>query len=168
MAKQFRIAPSILSANFAKLGQEITDVITSGTDLVHFDVMDNHFVPNLTLGLPVVEAIVRQVSTPVDCHLMISDPQKYAPAFIDAGADSVSVHYEAATHLDGTLQTIRKLGRGSPAKRRQSRAVEQAARRGACRFPVPGTGNHFDVPWDGIPLVSRLTRWVLRTDPSPG
>lgn len=89
-----QIAPSILSADFANLQAEIERI--SDADLVHVDVMDNHFVPNLTLGLPVVEAILARTSLPVDCHLMIEDPDRWAPAYAEAGADSVTFHAEAA------------------------------------------------------------------------
>lgn len=89
-----QIAPSILSADFANLETEIARV--GSADLLHVDVMDNHFVPNLTLGLPVVEAILARTTMPVDCHLMIDDPDRWAPAYAEAGADSVTFHLEAA------------------------------------------------------------------------
>lgn len=88
-----QIAPSILSADFANLEAEVARV--GNADLIHIDVMDNHFVPNLTLGLPVVEAILARTSLPVDCHLMIDDPDRWAPAYAEAGADSVTFHLEA-------------------------------------------------------------------------
>src|SRR5689334_4032802 len=104
------IVPSILSANFARLAEEIACVERGGASMLHLDVMDGHFVDNLTIGPPVVESIRKSTRLHLDCHLMIEDPQKYAPVFIKAGADSVSVHYEAARHLDGTLHTIKSLG----------------------------------------------------------
>ena len=104
------IAPSILSANFARLGEAIAMVESAGATMLHLDVMDGHFVPNLTLGPQVVKSIRKITRLTLDVHLMITDPDKYAPLFIDAGADQVSVHYEAATHLDRTLHLIRSKG----------------------------------------------------------
>lgn len=104
------IAPSILSADFARLGEEIRAVEAGGAGLVHVDVMDGHFVPNITLGPPVVASIRKVTSLPLDCHLMISDPDRYVDAFVEAGADLISIHQEAATHLHRTLAHIRSLG----------------------------------------------------------
>lgn len=113
MAKQFRIAPSILSANFAKLGQEITDVITSGTDLVHFDVMDNHYVPNLTIG-PLVCESIREISKNagalIDVHLMVKPVDRIIPDFAKAGANIITFHPEASDHIDRSLAMVRDLG----------------------------------------------------------
>ncbi len=105
-----QIVPSILSADFARLGEEIAKVERGGAKMLHVDVMDGHFVPNLTLGPPVVKSIRKITSLTLDLHLMIEDPDTYAPIFIEAGADQVSVHYEAATHLDRTLRLIQSLG----------------------------------------------------------
>ena len=104
------IAPSILSADFARLADEIQAVEVGGAGLLHVDVMDGHFVPNLTLGPPVVASIRRVTSLPIDCHLMIEEPDRYVDAFVDAGADLVSVHQEAAVHLHRTLSHIRARG----------------------------------------------------------
>jgi ribulose-phosphate 3-epimerase len=104
------IVPSILSADFAHLAGEIAKVERGGASMVHLDVMDGHFVPNLTIGPPVVASIRKSTNLRLDCHLMIEEPDRYVRDFIEAGADSVSVHYEAATHLDATLRTIRDHG----------------------------------------------------------
>ena len=97
------ILPSILAADFARLGEQIAQVERGGATMLHLDVMDGHFVPNLTIGPPVVESIRKITRLTLDVHLMITDPDKYAPIFIDAGADQVLVHQEACRHLDGTL-----------------------------------------------------------------
>jgi ribulose-phosphate 3-epimerase len=102
------IAPSILSADFSRLADEIAAV--ADADLVHVDVMDNHFVPNLTLGLPVVEALLKTTTLPVDCHLMIEDPDRWAPGYAEAGAASVTIHVEAARAPIRTLREIRSAG----------------------------------------------------------
>jgi ribulose-phosphate 3-epimerase len=110
MAKQFRIAPSILSANFAKLGQEITDVIASGTDIVHFDVMDNHYVPNLTIGPLVCEAIRPVTDAIIDVHLMVKPVDRIIPEFAKAGANFITFHPEASEHIDRSLSLVRDHG----------------------------------------------------------
>ncbi|MFM9835011.1 MAG: ribulose-phosphate 3-epimerase [Methylophilaceae bacterium] len=113
MSKTFRIAPSILSANFAKLGQEIDDVISSGTDIVHFDVMDNHFVPNLTIGPLVCESIreiSKKVGALIDVHLMVEPVDRIIPDFAKAGANIITFHPEASTHIDRSLSMVRDLG----------------------------------------------------------
>lgn len=113
MAKQFRIAPSILSANFAKLGQEITDVIKSGTDIVHFDVMDNHYVPNLTIGPLVCDAIrgiSQEVGALIDVHLMVKPVDRIIPDFAKAGANFITFHPEASEHIDRSLSLVRDNG----------------------------------------------------------
>ncbi|HEU5022819.1 MAG TPA: ribulose-phosphate 3-epimerase [Bryobacteraceae bacterium] len=104
------ILPSILSADFARLGEEIARVERGGATMLHVDIMDGHFVPNLTIGPPVVESIRKITKSVLDVHLMITDPDNYAPLFVEAGADQVSVHYEAATHLDRTVRNIQSLG----------------------------------------------------------
>ena len=105
-----RVAPSILAADFSALGEEIATAERGGADLIHVDVMDGHFVPNITIGPPVVRAIKRVTSLPLDVHLMIADPARYLTAFADAGADFLSVHVEATPHLHKTLTEIKKLG----------------------------------------------------------
>lgn len=104
------IAPSILSADFSRLGSEIKAVETAGADWIHVDVMDGHFVPNLTIGPLIVEAVKRVTSLPIDVHLMIESPDKYIPAFAEAGATLISVHVEASTHLNRSVQLIRECG----------------------------------------------------------
>jgi len=106
-----RIAPSILSADFARLGDEVRAVEAAGADWIHVDVMDGRFVPNLTIGPPVVAALRRVTGLPLDVHLMIVEPERYVDAFADAGADIITVHAEASTHLHRTLQAIRAQGK---------------------------------------------------------
>jgi ribulose-phosphate 3-epimerase len=104
------IVPSILSANFAWLAEEIARVERGGATMLHLDVMDGHFVPNLTIGPPVVESIRQSTKLHLDVHLMIENPERYVTEFVKAGANSVSVHYETCRHLDGTLEMIREAG----------------------------------------------------------
>jgi ribulose-phosphate 3-epimerase len=105
-----KIAPSILSANFAELGKEIKDVENGGANYIHIDVMDGHFVPNITMGPMVVKAIRPLTNLPLDVHLMIAHPDKYIEAFSEAGADYITVHVEAAPHLHRTIQLIKNKG----------------------------------------------------------
>src|SRR5207249_9209599 len=104
------IAPSILSADFAALGNAIAAAERGGADLIHVDVMDGHFVPNITIGPPVVESIKRVTKVPLDVHLMITDPDRYLEAFAEAGAAMISVHVEVLPHLHRTVQAIKALG----------------------------------------------------------
>src|SRR5215469_16625632 len=104
------IVPSILNADFAHLGEEIARVERGGARMLHLDVMDGHFVPNLTIGPPVIESIRKATRSHLDVHLMIENPERYAADFVHAGANSVLVHYEATRHLDGALETIKKEG----------------------------------------------------------
>lgn len=105
-----QIAPSLLSADFTKLGDEIRAVETGGASILHFDVMDGRFVPNITIGLPVLKSIRRSTDTPIDAHLMIVEPLRYAAEFVAAGADMVSIHIEADAHIHRTLCAIREAG----------------------------------------------------------
>lgn len=106
----YRIAPSILSANFAKLGEEITNVIDSGADIIHFDVMDNHYVPNLTIGPLVCEAIRPLTDAVIDVHLMVEPVDRIVPDFAKAGANIISFHPEASRHIDRTIGLIKDQG----------------------------------------------------------
>ncbi len=107
---EYRIAPSILSADFAKLGDEVRSVVAAGADIVHFDVMDNHFVPNLTIGPLVCEAIRPLTKAPIDVHLMIEPVDRIVPDFARAGANIISFHPEASQHIDRTIELIRDNG----------------------------------------------------------
>ncbi|RJR15933.1 MAG: ribulose-phosphate 3-epimerase [Nitrospiraceae bacterium] len=105
-----KIAPSILSADFSRLGEEVIAAEKAGADLVHVDVMDGHFVPNITIGPLVVKAVKKVASIPLDVHLMIEDPDKYIRDFADSGADIITVHQEASVHLHRTIQNIKECG----------------------------------------------------------
>jgi ribulose-phosphate 3-epimerase len=110
-ARQFLIAPSILSADFARLGEEVTRVLAAGADLIHFDVMDNHYVPNLTIGPLVCEALRKHgVTAPIDVHLMIEPVDRIVPDFARAGATYITFHPEASAHVDRTIELIRENG----------------------------------------------------------
>lgn len=105
-----KISPSVLSCDFSKMGEEITQLIDSGADYIHFDVMDGHFVPNITIGPPIVAALRRYCSVPMDVHLMLDNPEEYIESFADAGADIITVHIEATNHAHRLIQQIKDIG----------------------------------------------------------
>jgi ribulose-phosphate 3-epimerase len=105
-----KLAPSILSADFARLGEQIEEVAKAGADYIHVDVMDGHFVPNITIGAPMVAAIRAVTSLPLDVHLMIEHPERYISQFVDAGADIITLHVEASPHLHSTIRLIKESG----------------------------------------------------------
>ena len=109
--QKLMIAPSILSADFSRLGEEISQVVACGADVIHVDVMDGHFVPNITIGPLVVDAVRKITDAPLDVHLMISKPDQYIEDFAAAGADWITVHVEACTHLHRTINKIKELGK---------------------------------------------------------
>src|SRR6476619_5638735 len=108
--KNVEIAPSLLAADFSRLGEQIQAVERGGASILHFDVMDGHFVPNITIGLPVLKSLAKMTRLPIDAHLMITEPGRYASQFVDAGAKMVSVHVEADPHLHRTLMSIKSAG----------------------------------------------------------
>jgi ribulose-phosphate 3-epimerase len=108
--KKVKIAPSILSADFSRLGDQVREVVKAGADYIHVDVMDGHFVPNISIGIPVVQSLHKITTVPLDVHLMIEEPENYIERFAAAGANIITVHAEACIHLDSTLKAIRKTG----------------------------------------------------------
>jgi ribulose-phosphate 3-epimerase len=108
---KIKIAPSILSADFSCLGQQVREAAKAGADYIHVDVMDGHFVPNISIGIPVVQSLRKITRIPLDVHLMIEKPEQYIESFAAAGADIITVHVEACTHLDSIIKAIKKLGK---------------------------------------------------------
>jgi len=109
-ARPVRLAPSILAADFTRLGEQVREAAEAGADALHIDVMDGMFVPNISIGIPIVAALRRTIDLPLDCHLMIVDPERYLEAFVTAGANHITVHVEACRHLHRTVQQIHDLG----------------------------------------------------------
>ena len=108
--KRVKIAPSILAADFSRLGEQVTEVVKAGADYIHVDVMDGHFVPNISIGIPVVASLRKITRIPLDVHLMIDKPEAFITQFVKAGADILTVHVEACTHLNSTISAIKELG----------------------------------------------------------
>ncbi|PIX26986.1 MAG: ribulose-phosphate 3-epimerase, partial [Chloroflexi bacterium CG_4_8_14_3_um_filter_45_15] len=106
-----KLAPSILSADFARLGEQVAEATRAGADYIHIDVMDGHFVPNITIGAPIVASIRLWTSLPLDVHLMIEHPERHISDFAASGADIITVHVEACTHLHRTIESIKQMGK---------------------------------------------------------
>ncbi|MCS6798198.1 MAG: ribulose-phosphate 3-epimerase [Myxococcota bacterium] len=160
-----RIAPSVLSADFARLGEEVREVQAAGADWIHVDVMDGRFVPNLTVGPPVVAALRRATTLPLDVHLMIVEPERWIESFVRAGADVISVHVEASPHLHRTVAEIRRAGA------RAGVVLNPHSSEESVRYVLPdvdlvlvmsvdpGFGGQAFLP-SVLPKVTRLREWI--------
>jgi ribulose-phosphate 3-epimerase len=163
-----RIAPSILSSDFGRLADEVAAVERAGADWIHVDVMDGRFVPNITIGPLVAKAVRRATKLPVDCHLMIMEPERYVKDFADAGADVISVHPEATIHLERTLQSIRALGKKAGVVLNPSTSESVVEYVLHCVDLVlvmsvnPGFGGQAFIP-QVLPKVERLRAMIDRT-----
>lgn len=159
------LAPSILSADFAHLGDEIRAVEKGGADWIHVDVMDGHFVPNITIGIPVVKSLKQVTDLPLDTHLMIADADRYAEEFARAGSQSVSVHVEACPHLHRTLTSIRNAGARAGVVLNPATAAEHILPVLDCVDYVlvmtvnPGFGGQSFIE-SVLPKISRIRRWI--------
>ena len=165
MPSQVRIAPSILSADFARLGEEVQALESAGADWIHVDVMDGRFVPNLTIGPPVVKALRRVTTLPLDVHLMIVEPERMIDAFADAGADCITVHVEACTHVHRAIQHIQARGLRAGVSLNPSTSEE------AVRYLIPsvdlilvmsvnpGFGGQAFIA-DVVPKIDVLRKWI--------
>jgi ribulose-phosphate 3-epimerase len=162
-----RIAPSILSSDFARLGDEVALVERAGADLIHVDVMDGHFVPNITLGPPVVKSLKKVATVPLDVHLMIEDPDKYLEAFVEAGAAMISVHVEVLPHLHRTLTRIRQLGAKAGAAINPSTPISAISEVASLLDHVlvmsvnPGFGGQSFIP-ESTKKVAAVREWLTR------
>jgi len=161
------IAPSILSADFSRLGAEIKDAEAGGAALIHVDVMDGHFVPNLTVGPAVTRAVRKVTQLPVDCHLMIENPDRYVSAFAEAGADMISVHVEVARHLERTLAAIKSAGAKAGVVLNPATPLETLSEiLPEADFVLlmsvnPGFGGQALIPWV-LDKAKRLRAWIDR------
>jgi ribulose-phosphate 3-epimerase len=166
-----RIAPSILSSDFARLADQIALVESAGADLIHVDVMDGHFVPNITLGPPVVKSIKKVATVPLDVHLMIEDPDKYLEAFVSAGAGMISVHVEVLPHLHRTLTRIRELGAKAGAAINPATPVSALGEVAGLLDHVlvmsvnPGFGGQSFIP-RSIKKIAAVRDWLLKSGSS--
>ncbi|MGD6849710.1 ribulose-phosphate 3-epimerase [Rossellomorea aquimaris] len=166
-----KIAPSILSANFAELGNEIKDVEKGGADYIHVDVMDGHFVPNITLGPMIVKAIRPLTSLPLDVHLMIENPSQYIEAFADAGADYITVHVEADPHLHRTIQMIKSKGVKAgvvlnPGTSAESiKPILQDVDMVLLMTVNPGFGGQSFIP-SVVPKIKQIREWANERNPT--
>jgi ribulose-phosphate 3-epimerase len=166
-----KIAPSILSANFAELGNEIKDVEKGGADYIHVDVMDGHFVPNITLGPMIVKAIRPLTSLPLDVHLMIENPSQYIEAFADAGADYITVHVEADPHLHRTIQMIKSKGVKAgvvlnPGTSAESiKPILQDVDMVLLMTVNPGFGGQSFIP-SVVPKIKQIREWANEINPT--
>ena len=171
MGRPVQIAPSVLSADFAALGRDVAAVERGGADLIHVDVMDGHFVPNITIGIPVVKALRGVATRPLDVHLMIEQPDRFVEAFVQSGAAMVSVHVEAVTHLHRTLSLIRSLGAKAGAvlnPATPASAIEDVA--GDLDFVVvmavnPGFGGQSFIP-NSLEKIRRVRALLTRANAS--
>lgn len=163
--QSLKIAPSILSADFSRLKDEIQAVEAAGADWLHVDVMDGHFVPNITIGPVVVESVRKVTKIPIDVHLMITDPDKYAPEFIKVGADWVSVHPDTCPNLQATLEKIRALGAKASIAVNPDVPLEKVQDYFAYTDMVlmmtvfPGFGGQAFIP-DVLPKIAQLRKWI--------